>query len=69
MTHLESGGGALPTQTVNKQAGQRRQVWHLLPCLEKGRLVTVAKAWHAPLESGGGHIPTQTLNKKKRLQL
>jgi hypothetical protein len=34
-------------------------------CLERARLVTAAKVWHAPLDSGEEHLPTHTLNNKK----
>jgi hypothetical protein len=68
---LESGGGALPTQTVNKQAGQTRHVWHYLPpsaWREEGfqwQLKCGTFQWRL----GEEHIPTRTLNNKKRLQI
>jgi hypothetical protein len=51
-------------QTVNKQAGQRRQEWRHLPNnLREGKLTTVAVMRKASLESGGGPLLTQ---KKKK---
>jgi hypothetical protein len=44
--------------------------------LERGRLVTVAEEWHAPLESGGGAPPhanpklkTKDCNCKRQIGL
>jgi hypothetical protein len=60
------GEGHFPMQTINKQAGQRRRVWHHLPqCAWRGEGI---QQWlkfgtlHQRL--GAGHFPTWTLNKK-----
>jgi hypothetical protein len=61
----QSGGGAIPHRTLNKQAGQRRQEWQPTPSkFGVGKLITVVVMKKAPLESGEGAHPMGTVKKQ-----